>query len=174
MIKPIHQSDQPSDRPYFNPQTKQKVDSVGSTTYRIRGTAGGDKINYTGPTSAQIAAMSVVQLLLHSVVFEHKQWMTIDIKDYYLNTPRIRPEFIRIPCRMIPDTTVATHTLTPYINQNAILFEVNKGMYGLPQAGLLAQQRLIAHLADHGYHETSTSCLFRHTSNGTTLSDRGR
>ena len=40
-------------------------------------------------------------------------------------------------------------------------------MYGLPQAGLLAQQRLIAHLANHGYHETSTPCLFRHTSNGT-------
>ena len=40
-------------------------------------------------------------------------------------------------------------------------------MYGLPQAGLLAQQRLIAHLANHGYHETSTSCLFWHTCNGT-------
>lgn len=136
-------------------------------SFPIRGTAGGNKINYTGPTSAQTAAMPVVKLLLHSVVSEHKHWMTIDIKDYYLNTPLIRPEFIRIPCRMIPDTTVGTHSPTPYVNQNSILFEVNKGMYGLPQAGLLAQQRLIAHLANHGYHETSTSCLFRHTSNGT-------
>ena len=40
-------------------------------------------------------------------------------------------------------------------------------MYGLPQAGLLAQQRLIAHLAQYGYHETATLCLFRHASNGT-------
>ena len=144
-----------------------KIDSTDSTTYRIRGTAGGDKINYNGPTSAQTAAMPVVKLLLHSVVSEHKKWMTIDIKDYYLNTPLLRPEFIRIPCRMIPDTTIATHCLKPYVHQNAILFQVNKGMYGLPQAGLLAQQRLIAHLANHGYHETSTSCLFRHISNGT-------
>ena len=64
---------------------------------------------------------------------------------------------------MIPGTTIDTHRLTPYVHHDAM----NKGMYGLPQAGLLAQQRLIAHLATHGYHETSTPCLFRHTSNGT-------
>ena len=40
-------------------------------------------------------------------------------------------------------------------------------MYGLPQAELLAQQRLIAHLAQHGYQGTTTLCLFRHASNGT-------
>lgn len=40
-------------------------------------------------------------------------------------------------------------------------------MYGLPQAGLLAQQRLIAHLAVHGYTQTPTPCLFRHATNGT-------
>jgi hypothetical protein len=43
-------------------------------------------------------------------------------------------------------------------------------MYGLPQAGLLAQQRLITHLNQHGYLQTHTTCLFRHKSNGTTFS----
>ena len=43
----------------------------------------------------------------------------------------------------------------------------SKVMYGLPQAGLLAQRRLIAHLAHHGYKQTPTPCLFRHDSNGT-------
>ena len=43
-------------------------------------------------------------------------------------------------------------------------------MYGLPQAGLLAQQRLLYHLSQHGYHQTDTSCLFQHTSNGTVFS----
>ena len=55
-IQPIHSHDQPANRrgdtTHFNPQTKQKITSVGDTTYRIRGTAGGDRINYTGPTSA--------------------------------------------------------------------------------------------------------------------------
>ena len=43
-------------------------------------------------------------------------------------------------------------------------------MYGLPQAGLLAQQRFITHLTSHGYHQTDTTCLFRHVSNGTVFS----
>ena len=43
-------------------------------------------------------------------------------------------------------------------------------MYGLPQAGLLAQQRLVTHLAAHGYQQTLTTCLFRHIDNGTIFS----
>lgn len=170
-MSPIHLHQQPahrrSDTTYYNPQTKQKVDATGATTYRIRGTAGGNKINYDGPTSAQTAAMEVFKLFLHSVISEHKFWMTIDIKDYYLNTPLSRSEYIRIPLKLIPDDIIASYSLTPYISNNSILFEIKKGMYGLPQAGLLAQQQLIPHLAKHGYHQTSTPCLFRHDSNGT-------
>ena len=170
-MQPIYAHEQPASRrrdtTYFNPQTKQKINSAGITTYRIRGTAGGDRINYDGPTSAQTAAMPVVKLLLHSVVSEHKKWMTIDIKDYYLGTPLLRPEYIRIPLRLIPSNTQVAHNLHQYVNHESILFQVNKGMYGLPQAGLLAQQRLIDHLKHHGYHETSTPCFFRHDTNGT-------
>lgn len=170
-IRPIHRHEQPLDRrgdtTYYNPQTKQKRDALGHTTYRIRGTAGGDKINYTGPTSALTADMPVVKLLLHSVVSDNAHWLTIDIKDYYLNTPLLRPEYVRIPLRMLPPATIKKHNLTPYIIDGTALFQVSKGMYGLPQAGLLAQQRLIEHLATHGYTQTDTPCLFRHSSNGT-------
>ena len=169
-MQPIHYHAQPANRrcdtTYFNPQTKQKTTTAGDTTYRIRGTAGGDRINYTGPTSAQTAAMPVVKLFLHSVVSEHKNWMTIDIKDYYLGTPLLRPEDIRIPLRMIPKTTQTKHHPLQYVHRDAILFQIIKRMYGLPQAGLLAQQRLVAHLQIHGNHETSTPCLFRHSTNG--------
>lgn len=44
-----------------------------------------------------------------------------------------------------------------------ILMEISKGIYGLPQAGKLAQDRLIAHLATHGYFPARhTPCLFIH------------
>lgn len=43
-------------------------------------------------------------------------------------------------------------------------------MYGLPQAGLLAQNRLIKHLATNGYNQTTATCLFRHVDNGTDFS----
>ena len=170
-LRPIHAQDQPiprrADTTYYNPKTKQKRDPSGNITYRIRGTAGGDRINYDGPTAAFTAAMPAIKLLIHSVISDNAHWMTIDIKDYYLNTPLLRPEYVRIPLRFIPSDTITLHSLTPYITNSSILFEINKGMYGLPQSGLLAQQRLVKHLSVHGYTETSTPCLFRHHFNGT-------
>jgi hypothetical protein len=37
-------------------------------------------------------------------------------------------------------------------------------MYGLKEAGKLSQDRLLSHLASHGFHQTPTPCLFRHVS----------
>jgi hypothetical protein len=46
--------------------------------------------------------------------------------------------------------------------------ELHKSIYGLPQAGILSQRRLIDHLAFHGYTECpNTTCLFRHATRTT-------
>ena len=42
--------------------------------------------------------------------------------------------------------------------------EVSKGMYGLPQAGLLAQELLQKRLAQHGYHHEIIPGLWKHES----------
>ena len=172
-MTPIHGKDQPHDRrgdtSYYNPQIKEKLDSNGDKTFRVRGTIGGDRMNYPGETSADTAAMPVVKLLLQSVISDDQNWMTLDIKDYYLNTPLHRAEYIRIQRKLIPDAIMEKYVLEPYLTNNSILFEVKQGMYGLPQAGCLAQRRLVEHLAKHDYHETTTPCLFRHSTNGTTF-----
>jgi hypothetical protein len=44
-----------------------------------------------------------------------------------------------------------------------VYIEVQKGMYGLPQAGILANQLLAPRLAIHGYNQTKfTPGLWRH------------
>jgi hypothetical protein len=44
-------------------------------------------------------------------------------------------------------------------------------MYGLPQAGLLSQQRLVAHLEHHGYiQHKHVDCLFHHPERETIFS----
>lgn len=43
------------------------------------------------------------------------------------------------------------------------MVQIKKGMYGLKQAGRLAQERLLAHLQKHGYYQCpNTPCLIRH------------
>ena len=73
---------------------------------------------------------------------------------------------MRINLDHIPDNIIDKYDMRPFAYNNAVVVEVNKGIYGLPQAGKLAQDRLIKHLAKHGYHQaTNTPCLFRHSSN---------
>ena len=166
----IHLDQQPLDRrgdtTYYNPKPKEKYDDNMNKVYRIRGTAGGDRINYDGPTKANTAALPTVKILLQSVVSDTANFMTLDIKDFYLMTPLPRPEYIRIPLKFLSQKVLDKHTLHQHIHNNSVLFEVTKSMYGLPHAGKIAQDILIERLATHGYHQTSTICLFRHSTNG--------
>ena len=134
--------------------------------YRIRGTAGGDHINYNGPIKANTAALSTVKILLQSVVSNNANFMTLDIKKIYLMTPLPRSEYIRIPLKFLSLKILDKLSLHPFILNNSILFEVTKSMYGLPHAGKIAQDNLIARLATHGYLQTGTTCLFSHAING--------
>ena len=64
-------------------------------SFRVRGTVGGDRIHYDGDVAAHTEEMSTVKILLQSVVSDNANFMT-DIKDFYLNTPLTRPEYIKI------------------------------------------------------------------------------
>eukprot|EP01036_Dinobryon_divergens_P062065 gene62065-biopygen42267 len=158
--------DRRGDTTYYNPKPKEKYDDAMHKVYRIRGTAGGDRINYDGPTKANTAALSTVKILLQSVVSDDADWMTLDIKDFYLMTPLPRPEYIRIPLKFLSPKILIQHNLHQFLHNNSILFEVTKSMYGLPHAGKIAQDVLINRLATHGYLQTGTTCLFRHVTNG--------
>jgi hypothetical protein len=81
-------------------------------------------------------------------------------------TPLPQPEYIRIPLKFLSQKVLDKHNLHQHIHNNSVLFEMTKSMYGLPHAGKIAQDILIERLATHGYHQTSTICLFRHSTNG--------
>ena len=160
----IHSEAQPLDRrgdtTYYNPKPKEKYDDQMNKVYRIRGTAGGDRINYDGPTKANTASLSTVKILLQSVVSDNANFMTLDIKDFYLNTLLPRSEYLRISLKFLSDAILDKYNLQKFIHNGSILFEVTKSMYGLPHAGRISQDGLIERLASHGYMQTGTTCLF--------------
>jgi hypothetical protein len=72
-------------------------------------------------------------------------------------------EYMRIPIRLIPHEIIVQYNLLPLVSDGHVYIEVQKGMYGLPQAGILANQLLARRLAIHGYHQTTfTPVLWRH------------
>jgi hypothetical protein len=89
--------------------------------------------------------------------------MCLDVKSFYLGTPMDTFEYMRIPTKLIPHEIIRQYNLLPLVSNGHVYIKVQKGMYGLPQAGILANQLLARRLAIHGYHQTTfTPGLWRH------------
>jgi hypothetical protein len=130
----------------------------------IRFTVGGNLVQYPGKVSTPTADITTAKLLFNSVLSTPAaKFMCIDIKDFNLGTPMACYEYMHIPVPDIPPIILAQYQLAPLIHNNSVTVEIRKGMYSLPQAGILAHDRLVEHLARHGYVKTAhTAGLFRH------------
>jgi hypothetical protein len=124
--------------------------------HRTRFTVGGDRVNYPGEVATPTADMLVAKLLFNSVISTPKaKFMTMDISNFYLMTPLTRPEFIRIKLSDIPDEIIKEYNLQELVTEDgSIYIQANKGMYGLPQSGLLANELLERRLNKHGYRQS--------------------
>jgi hypothetical protein len=117
---------------------------------------GGDRINYPGEVATPTAEMLVAKLLFNSVTStEGARFMTMDISNFYLMTPLKRPEYIRINIRNIPDEIIKEYNLrSKATTEGAIYIVANRGMYGLPQSGLLANELLEQRLNKRRYRQS--------------------
>jgi hypothetical protein len=103
-----------------------------------------------------MAALLTVKLLLNSIISTPKaKFMTLGIKDFYLNTPLKRYEYLRLKMADLPDGVIEEYQLNAIATKDGYVYvEVREGMYRLPQAGILAQELLETRLAEHGYHQS--------------------
>lgn len=122
--------------------------------YRIRWTAGGNLVYYDGNTSTKTADLTTVKILANSVISTpDARFATIDLKDFYLGTP-MQPKdyaYMRIPIHLIPEHIMKLYNLEPLVKNGHVCVRIEKGMYGLPQAGIIANERLTKFLQPHGY-----------------------
>jgi hypothetical protein len=132
--------------------------------YRVRITVGGNLIDYPGDKSQPTADLTTAKLLLNSVISTpDARFMTIDIKNMYLQSEMKDPEYMRIPLNLIPDEIIDQYNLHDIAHNGFIYCEIQKGMYGLPQAGKLAHDKLKLHLAKYGYAPCPlTTGLWKH------------
>ena len=123
---------------------------------RTRFTIGGDKINYPGEVATPTAEMLLAKILFNSVISTPgARFMTMDVSNFYLMTPLKRPEYIRVRLSDMPEEIINEYKLREKANAKGFIFlSVHKGMYGLPQAGLLANELLEKRLNKHGYHQS--------------------
>ena len=123
---------------------------------RTRFTVGGDKINYPGEVATPTADMLVAKMLMNSVIStKGAKFMTMDISNFYLMTPLKRPEYVKIKISDIPAEIIKEYELNDKVTEKGYIYiQANRGMYGLPQSGLLANQLLEKRLNKHGYFQS--------------------
>jgi hypothetical protein len=102
---------------------------------------------------------------------EDAKMMMMDINNYYLGTPLSTYEYMRLQISILPLDIIEKYKLTHLAVNGWVYLEIRKGMYGLKQAGLLANQLLQKRLKLFGYHpERHTPGLSLHSTKPTAFS----
>jgi hypothetical protein len=135
-----------------------------SEIHRVRLTMGGNLIQYPGDVSTRSVDLATSKCLWNSTIStDGAIYMCLDVKNFYLGTPMDSFEYMHIPTKRIPHEIIDQYNLLPSVSDGHVYIEVQKGMYGLRQAGIISNQLLARLLVIHGYHQTKfTSGLWRH------------
>jgi hypothetical protein len=110
---------------------------------RTRITIGGSIICYHGDVGTNTASLELIKILLNSVLSRKgARFSTIDLKNFYLDTPMKDSEYACIKISDIPAEFIDEYDLHGRDRNGWIYFEIRRGCYGLPQSGILANDLL--------------------------------
>jgi hypothetical protein len=92
--------------------------------------------------------------------------MSLDISNFYLMAPMTRYEYVRMNLDDFPGEIIDEYKLQDIATKDrTVIAECRKCVYGLPQAGILANKYLEKHLNEYGYYQSDyTNGLWCHES----------
>ena len=128
-------------------------------------TVGGDRIDFPSNKSTPTADLLTAKLLFDSTISTPgATFHGIDLANFYLNTPMPTPKYMRLKLDIIPDEIIVHYNLQDLVDKDGLVYiKIRKGMYGLPQASILANQLLKKRLAKKGYYQCQhTLGLWQH------------
>ena len=132
--------------------------------HRICITAGGKLINYPGELTTQTADLTTSKLMWNSVLStKGTKYMCLDIKNFYLTAPLDQYEYMKMPLSLFPSWIKEQYNLDKHRKNGFVYLEMHRAVWGLPQAGILANKLLQQRLLPHGYYECKhTPGLWQH------------
>jgi hypothetical protein len=114
---------------------------------------GGDRLDYSGDVATSTADITTFKILINiTMSTKDAAMMTMDIKNYYMGTPLPRYEYMHMLLSRFLEEIVNKYNLTALAVDGWVYIEIIKGMYGLKQAGLLANQLLQKRVSPFGYY----------------------
>jgi hypothetical protein len=108
---------------------------------RVKLTVGGDRLDYSSDIATSTADITTFKILINiTLSTEDAAMMMMDIKNYYLGTPLPQFEYMKMMLSRFAEEIVQNYNLNALAVDSWVYIEIQKGMYGLKQAGLLANQ----------------------------------
>ena len=112
--------------------------------YRTRITVGGDKLIYPDDPGSPTTDMVESKVLINSTISDGKKgarFCCADIRDMFLASPMARPEYMKVHYHHFPHDIRKRYKLDGKVHSDGYIYiKIKKGMYGLKQAALLANQ----------------------------------
>ncbi len=119
----------------------------------VRITVGGNFIDYPYELITWTADMVSSKIMWNSIIsMPNTKFDGAVIKNMYLETPLNQYEYMKM-LRLMPDNIIEHYGLREKAVDVYVYMKIRKGMYGLPQAGILAIKVLKLRLAHHGSFE---------------------
>jgi hypothetical protein len=115
-------------------------------------TVGSNLINYPYELTTHTANRISAKNMWNSVISTPgAKFGGADIKNMYLETPLDQYEYMQMPLKLYSDDIIDHYNLREKALNGYVYMEIQHGVYGLPQAGILAIKLLCQHLGRHGY-----------------------
>ena len=96
---------------------KERPENVDLNHARL--TVGSNQVKYPGNCGTPLVDLITVKLLLNSVFSTPRgKFMTIDIKNFYLNTPMKRFEYMRLKLSDLPNNVIKHYNLSGKVTKD--------------------------------------------------------
>ncbi len=79
--------------------------------------------------------------------------MCLDIKNFYHTTALEYFEYMKIPLALFPSWTIEQYNLNKLALEGWVYIEMQRAVWGLPQAGIMANKHLRRKLEPFGYYK---------------------
>ena len=104
-------------------------------------------INFPGDVTKPTSNLITAKLIFNSVLSTKSvKFMCAEISNFYLNNPINRYEYMKLPLDIIPEEIIQQYNIRILSHKGFVYMEIQKGMYGLPQADKIANDKLKLYL----------------------------
>ena len=136
--------------------------------FRVRVVVGGDRLSFDEDSGSPATNLLETKILINSTISdadEGARFFSADLKDYFLGSPMSRPEYMKVHISKFSEDIILQYKLREKMDDKGYVYiKIQKGMYGLKQAAILAYQRLVEFMKPYGYFpEINTTGIWSHT-----------